>query len=210
MALPITRRSLLAAMPVTATAIALPTMAGATCPDTGLEQAIAAYEAVKAEADHFHMKIYDPAYDTYQSRAAAIPHKTTTRQFASFSGEGFTRPCTSDAEVVTMARKMVVDFPNQRNTDFLDTCRELVALADDRDRRRAEIAKELNIEALNRRSDELGAIAHDALLDVELYPVTTLPAMLRKIGVLYEAFGEDDDIWGEWTLADLRRIAGEA
>lgn len=39
--------------------------------------------------------------------------------------------------------------------------------------------------------------------------VTTLPDMLRKIDFLRQHL-DDEDHWGDWTLADLKRIAGEA
>ncbi|MCC6828282.1 MAG: hypothetical protein IT550_08650 [Novosphingobium sp.] len=208
MALPITRRSLLAAMPVTATAIALPTLAGASTPDSGLEKAIAAYARLKAKASHFDTTVYDPAAATFEQRVAAIPHATTTRQFK--MGKKLVRGCTSHEGVVRMARTILADDDRRHSNDFMDTCRELVALADERDRQVDQIMAETNVHQLARLSDEHGNRSSQALYAVEDYPVTTLPAMLRKIGVLYEAFGEDDDIWGDWTLADLRRIAGEA
>lgn len=208
MTLDLTRRSLLVAMPVAAAATALPTLAGASPPDSGLEQAIAAYERLKAKASHFDTAVYYPAAATFEQRVAAIPHATTTRQFK--MGKKLVRGCTSDEGVVRMARTILADDDRRHSNDFMDTCRELVALADERDRQVDQIMAETNVHQLARLSDEHGNRSSQALYAVEGYPVTTLPAMMRKIEVLTKGWGGDPDIWGEWTLADLRRIAGEA
>lgn len=210
MTLDLTRRSLLAAMPVAAAATALPTLAGASPPDSGLEQAIAAYERIQAESDRFHANTHDPAYEAYQARSAAIPHVRTTHQFVMAGTGQVVQPSTSDKSTVRMARSIIADIPATRRSDLIDTCRELVKLADDRDAQEGRIAKELDIEKLARRSDSYSEKKCAALCAVEDYPVATLPAMLRKIEVLTKGWGGDPDIWGEWTLADLRRIAGEA
>lgn len=180
----------------------------ASAPDAGLEEAVAEYLERKAEAAKFDTMVYDPAAATFEQRVAAIPHATTTRQFK--IGKKLVRGCTSEEGVVRMARTILADDDRQHSNDFMDTCRELVALADERDRLVDQIRAETNVDQLARQSDEHGNRSCQALYAVENYPVTTLPAMMRKIEVLREALCGDDDIWSNWTLADLRRIAGEA
>lgn len=209
MALNLTRRSLLAALPVTGAVMALPARMHATTPDAGLERIISEFRRRDAETLHFNTAVYDPAHAAYVQQVEAIPHAVTTRQYVQAGTKRLSSLRTSDSHSVAMARRVAADFPNLPG-DYEDVCRELVALDDERQRQVKQIGAETKVRELARRSDTLGEWKCQALYAVEDYPVTTLPAMMRKIEVLREALGDDDDIWGDWTLADLRRIAGEA
>jgi len=205
----LTRRTLLASIPVATAVAALPAVAATASADSGLAQAFAAYQRIKAEADHFHKAICDPAEALWEKRCAAIPHVTTTRQFK-LAGNGEMTPlCTAEEASVEIARHIVSICRNTSNDDYVECCRELVAAADERDAQIAKAREELNIDELGRRSDSYVDGKYAALRDIEDYPVTSPSDLLRKIEMLRENFGEDE-VCDDWMLTDLRRIEGRA
>lgn len=204
----LTRRSLLATVPVATAAIAMPTAATATDGDAGLDVLIAKYKQIEAEAKHYDRTVHGPAHAALDRRVATIPHVETVRQIELQSGKVMSLS-TADQGMVRMVRAILHDARDGRGDDFLDCCRELAAAADERDAQIESIRADLNIEEIDDRSDAYGQAMCEVLHEIEDYPVTTLAGLMRKIEALRHGL-EEDNIWDAWTLADLHRIAGRA
>lgn len=192
------RRAFLAAAPALAVLTAGPAIALASTGDPGFERCLQAYREASARAEHFDRTVCQPANKRYDAECEQVRH-ITVDTFKSDSGAEIPWT-TADPFMCGMAQEFGPLNKGSAAAKLLDAINQREAAL-------KEIGDRHRIDALNGESDRLGALAGDALMAVEEYPVRSLGDLIRKMELSDAEGYADADL--ATLLADLRRIDGE-
>lgn len=202
------RRSILGAI-ATAPLIAASATANAMSPSTGISALIERHRMLREKYRVWGEAVHDAVMDRYEAAVAAIPHQTTKTNFMGF------HQTTEQSWAVDFAKKLVNgggdDFDLLRNNEaYMIPQRELVELADLRDRKAERLWHKYGVPELHEYEERIGDEIYDAFKAVILAEVHTADELTAKI-----EFARDNDEWDRKDLqdaliADIRRVAPPA
>jgi hypothetical protein len=216
-----TRRTVIAGLLAAPAATALAAFpAGAVADGESLSAKIAAHGRAMAAQSAFDRNECGgvaarlrAAQAAWQKACDAIPHYTCKTGFKAVTSGSRLFFMTTEGSHAALARKALGATDPDRESDYYEACRELVAADDARKEEIGRLAKvhrlgELEAEwaAINKRSTALGKLTYAAEEAVLQHRTASIAEMAAKLAFVVEEEADAEDVL-PLLLADARRLA---